>query len=633
MSQMCATILPDLTYQFGSSEYLAQLDWQGELSGVHLEQVHGEEALFELRSALAGARKQGSATLTWQPRPTESSRWLQIQLHWNSQANSYLLIANTLAQAAEQTLSQQPVEGLFDYSPQGIMVMDRDNRIYRVNRSFYSLTGYRFDEVVGQGPGLITNDDIDPDVFEELWQQLMKDGVWEGELWNCHKDGRTYPAWYSILASRDSNGEISGFVAQFSDTSSWYEQQSVAAHLHDAPELNRLLEQKLQVSRLTGRGVALLMVDLVQLDNKELPDYREQVQDLALRLASELRDDDFLAFTASGGLALIVDNCGDPSLLESLAQRLLILEDQPMALEEKLLRPELVIGGALSDSEANTAELLQTHATLAMQSATMAGGGFRLYEASQGRGSVLVHAELEQLIETDGIELRFNPVYSLRGHQLIATEVVPCLQHPQLGVLPADKYLPQLTRYGLLQSYHQQLQTALVPLIKLWSSFDGFESIYLRLQDEELFASDLIAMLLTSMRRAQIPSQSLMVAVTTAQLQLFPDECEHLKAQGVRLLVDCRGKKRWSLMSPRPDMLLLDAGRVEQQMRDDQAMLDVERLISQARDMGLEVMAEGVRTTGQMTRLTQQGCFRMNGRYVGQHLTMSQLIERLDMEN
>lgn len=633
MSQMSAVILPDLTYQFGSRDYLSQLNWQGGLEGIALQQVHGEEAVFELHGALTQARQQGQATITWQPQPESSSRWLQIQLCWNPAGNCYLLHASTLVQAAEQTLSQQPVEGLFDYSPQGIMVMDRENRIYRVNRSFYSLTGYRFDEVVGQGPGIITNDDIDPDVFDDLWQQLMKQGVWEGELWNRHKDGRSYPAWYSILASRDSNGEISGFVAQFSDTSHWYEQQSITTQMQEAPQLARLLEQRLQISGLTRRGVALLLVDRVPLDNRVLPDDRQQMQDLALRLASELRDEDYLAFTAQGMIALIIDNCSDATMLESLAHRLLMLEERAVPLEQQLLAPELAIGGALCEGPDLSAELLQEQAALALQSAVAAGGGFRHYEISQGQGSVLLQSELEQLVENDGVVLRFNPVYSLRGHQLIATEIIPCLEHPQLGTLPAARYLPQLARYGLLQGYHQQLQSALIPLIRLWSSFEGFESVYLRLQDEELFTGDLITLLLSAMRRSQIPPQNLMIAVTTEQLQLFPDECDHFKAQGIRLLVDSSGRKRWPVLSPQPDMLLLDAGRVEQQMRDDQIMLDVEQLIAQAEQMGLQVMAEGVRTTGQMTRLTQQGCLRMNGRYVGQHLTMEQLIERLDMEN
>lgn len=626
MSQMCAVILSDLTYQFGSSDYCAQLGWQGALNDTHLQQVHGDEALFELRSALAKARKEGNASLTWQPQPQQSDQWLYIQLCWNPVAEQYLLNASTLAQAAEQTLSEQPVDGLFDYSPQGVMVMDRENRIYRINRSFYDLTGYRFDEVVGQGPGIITNDDIDPDVFGDLWQQLMKEGVWEGELWNRHKDGHTYPAWYSILASRDSNGEISGFVAQFSDTSSWYQQQRALPQLHEPWQLERLLEQKLKLCDLTGRGLAVLTVDLIPAAHSESFDHREAMQGLALRLSSELREEDCLAHTAQGALALIIDNCADSGLLEALAERLLMLEQRTDTVT-------VAMGGVLAEARECSAELLLEQAALALRSSTAGDGGFRLYEASQGSGSVLVQSELEQLVDAGAIELRFNPVYSLRGHQLIATEVLPCLQHPQLGLLPVAQYLSQITRYGLLHTYHQQLRTALVPLIKLWSGFKGFESIYLRLQDEELFASDLISLLLSAMRRADIPSPSLMVAVTAKQLQLFPDECEHLQARGVRLLVDTRGSSRWPMMQPQPDMLLLDAGRVERQMRDDQAMLSVDQLIAQASQLGLQVLAEGVRTTGQMTRLTQQGCYRMNGRYVGQNLTLSQLIERLDMEH
>ena len=49
---MYACILPDLSYQFATQEYLGMLGWQGDVTGVPLARVHAEETLFELRHAI-----------------------------------------------------------------------------------------------------------------------------------------------------------------------------------------------------------------------------------------------------------------------------------------------------------------------------------------------------------------------------------------------------------------------------------------------------------------------------------------------------------------------------------------------------------------------------------------------------
>ena len=213
---MYACILPGLSYQFATQEYLGMLGWQGDVTGVPLARVHAEETLFELRHGMMLARSTGTATLSWQPFVEDHNLWLQLEICWNPVAGLYIVNAMRSAQAAERVLAQYPAEGLFDYTPQAVMLLDEENRIYRVNPGFSDVSGFSFADVVGQGPGIVTNREIAAELFDHLWQQLMLRGFWEGELWNRHKDGHSYPAWYTLMAQRDENGEISGFVAQFS---------------------------------------------------------------------------------------------------------------------------------------------------------------------------------------------------------------------------------------------------------------------------------------------------------------------------------------------------------------------------------------------------------------------------------
>jgi len=634
---MYACILPDLSYQFATQEYLGMLGWQGEVSGVSLSRVHSEAALFELRHGMMLARSQGTATLSWQPFAENHNLWLQLEICWNPVAGLYIVNAMRTGQAAGRILAQNPEHGLFDYTPQAVMLLDGDNRIYRVNPGFSEITGFSFEDVVGQGPGIVTNREISAEMFDHLWQQLMHRGFWEGELWNRHKDGRSYPAWYSLMAQRDESGEIDGFVAQFSDISSSYGDQNRYSHasyddltgLPDEYTLLDQLNQQLLRDSLGHRGRGLI---LLQLESSE-GESAQLMTALAARLSAQVRESDLLAVDQEHNFVFILEDCPDEMTLEQFAERVTAVLQAPVDVDGQTLGFDHAMGGVLVESGGISAELMLDRARLVLRTLD-SHNGFRLYDASLGSGTVLSRDTLSQAVSEGWLQLRFNPVYSLQGHHLAAAEVSLTLSHPQQGILSPEQFIPQLSRYGLLQDYHQQLERQLLPLISLWSGFEQFHNLCIRLQDEELFSAEVIEHLIRQMVKAGIPPQRLMVILSFVQLQLFPDEIEELKAHGVLILLD---PQKYSLgrLSPQlfPDMLLLNAGLVEQQMRDDRSVRDVEALISMARDNDLEVMAEGVRTTGQMTRLTQQGCLRMSGKYVGRELTLEQLIERLDLEH
>lgn len=633
---MYACILPDLSYQFATQEYTGMLGWQGELSGVPLSQVHAEESLFELQHGMMLARSQGTATLSWQPFVEDSTLWLQLEICWNPVAGLFIVNAMRTAQAAGRQLAQHPEQGLFDYTPQAVMLLDEDNRIYRVNAGFSEVSGYAFEDVAGQGPGIVTNRNIAAEMFDHLWQQLMLRGYWEGELWNRHKDGHSYPAWYSLMAQRDENGEIEGFVAQFSDISSAYGDPSRFNHasydvLTGLPDEHMLLEQlNQQLLRDSlghrGRGLILLQLQADDVDREQL------TAAIGARLSAQVRETDLLAVDQEQNFVFVLDDCPDEMVLEQFAERISDVLLERVDTAEQPLLGDYAMGGVLVEGGSISAELMLDRARLVLRTPD-SHNGFRVYDIGLGSGAVFSRETLDQGVSEGWLQLRFNPVYSLQGHHLAAAEVSLAMNHPTQGILTPAQFVPQLSRYGLLDDYHQQLEQQLLPLIAEWNRFEQFQNLSLRLQDEELFSADVIAQLIRQMVKAGIPPQRLMINLHYDQLQLFPDEIEEFKALGVLVLLDPQGHNLERLPPQLlPDMLLVNAGLVEQQMRDSRYIREVEKLISIAQDSELGVMAEGVRTTGQMTRLTQQGCLRMSGKYVGSELTMKQLIERLELE-
>jgi PAS domain S-box-containing protein len=112
------------------------------------------------------------------------------------------------AEAKLRTLSRA-----VDQSDSTIVVTDPDGAIEFVNPAFTHVTGYTFEEAMGQNPRILKSGKMDPQVYTGLWETITHGRVWEGELLNRRKNGSLY--WESAIVSpvRNSAGAITHFVA------------------------------------------------------------------------------------------------------------------------------------------------------------------------------------------------------------------------------------------------------------------------------------------------------------------------------------------------------------------------------------------------------------------------------------
>lgn len=108
---------------------------------------------------------------------------------------------------------------VFDSTLEGVLVTDRQGLIVHVNRAFMRITGYQQDEVIGQRPSKFKSGHHGLAFYQEVFATLAEKGEWSGEIWNRRKSGEIYPQWQTICAIRDDEGELSHYVAVFSDIS------------------------------------------------------------------------------------------------------------------------------------------------------------------------------------------------------------------------------------------------------------------------------------------------------------------------------------------------------------------------------------------------------------------------------
>jgi diguanylate cyclase (GGDEF)-like protein/PAS domain S-box-containing protein len=100
---------------------------------------------------------------------------------------------------------------------EGMVVTDADDIVLRVNHAFTEITGYSAEESVGRRMNFLKSDRHDASFWAAMWQQLVSNGVWHGEIWNRNKNGEVHPHWLTISAVKGRDGVVTHYVGTYTD--------------------------------------------------------------------------------------------------------------------------------------------------------------------------------------------------------------------------------------------------------------------------------------------------------------------------------------------------------------------------------------------------------------------------------
>ena len=113
---------------------------------------------------------------------------------------------------AEQQLYLQ--SSALESAANGIVITDREGSIIWANPAVTQLTGYTFEETVGQNPRVLKSGKHDELFYKNLWETILSGKIWHDDIINKRKDGSLYTEEMTITPVKDAaGGEITHFIA------------------------------------------------------------------------------------------------------------------------------------------------------------------------------------------------------------------------------------------------------------------------------------------------------------------------------------------------------------------------------------------------------------------------------------
>lgn len=136
-----------------------------------------------------------------------------------------------------------------------IIITDANSNIIKVNKAFTTISGYLPEDVLGKNPRIMSSGRHDKAFFETLFQKVLHDGSWVGEIWDKRKNSEIYPRWMTITAVKDEEQKISQFVGIFSDITERKKNEALINHMAYYDPLTKLPNRRMLTDRL-GQAMA-----------------------------------------------------------------------------------------------------------------------------------------------------------------------------------------------------------------------------------------------------------------------------------------------------------------------------------------------------------------------------------------
>jgi diguanylate cyclase (GGDEF)-like protein/PAS domain S-box-containing protein len=553
-------------------------------------------------------------------------------------------------EAREHAARHRDQAALLDKARDAIVVRGIDGRVQFWNKGAERLYGWRAEEVLGEPVDTVLYPDgADP---QDAVRAVLEQGEWSGELAQVRRDGGELTVEGHWTLVRDDHDQPKSILAINTDIT---ERKATDARIRSLALYDTLtglpnrtlfadrLTQALATFERSGKGLALLFMDLNRF--KEINDTQghgvgdQVLVKVARRFHAALREDETLARLAGDEFVVIAEGA-DAQAAALIADRLERALAEPIATRGHAFSVGLSIGIAACPDDGVTMEDLLKRADIAMYRAKAAGGGHVFYQPEMSVGlaeRMELAKDLHSAMVENRLQLYFQPQVDIASGALIGAEALLRWHDPLRGWVSPAVFVPIAEGRGMIVALGKWVLHAACAQMKAWREaalrFPGRLSVNLAAQ--QLEEPDIAQNVQAIVDEAGLAPGCIGLELTESGLMVNVEHAIEvmgiLKAAGFSISIDDFGTGYSSLAYLKrlpADKLKIDISFVRDMLSDRHDYSIVTTIIGIARNLGLDVIAEGVEQQAQADALLELGCGQAQGYYFGQPETAQVFAQR-----
>ena len=527
---------------------------------------------------------------------------------------------------------------VLQHSHQGVLITDEDNQIIKVNPAFTDITGYTFDDVEGKTPSFLSSGHHDLPFYQKIWQSILDNGKWEGEIWNKKKDGTIYPEWLGITTICDRRGKVLRYIAIFTDLSKVKQAEIEVSRLAyfdtltglaNRGQLSNTLTKMVNTAERNHLFLGVLFLDLNRF--KFVNDtHGHQTGDHVLKIVGKrikdtLRDADTAARWGGDEFVIILQSNSLNSIRKAaqhVSNKLIQQIKEPIDFGEKSFDIDSSIGISIYPTDTNNAKNLIQYADAAMYQAKQAKAGSYHFFSKKLNAKLKHRLDIEQnlafAIENNEFKLYFQPKVQIDSQKTIGFEALLRWTSPALGSVSPAEFIPIAEETSLIIDIDLWVFEQVCIQLSYWNSeklCQRGEHIAVNISSRHLQQPQFVDKIVRLIERHSVPPKSIQIEVTETGLMEQPElvltHIKQLKKIGFSIAIDDFGTGYSSLASLKNfpiDLLKIDQSFIRDIVDDENDKAIVLAIIKMAQALGLHVCAEGVEEKSHAVILKQFGC-------------------------
>ena len=401
---------------------------------------------------------------------------------------------------------------------------------------------------------------------------------------------------------------------------------------------DRVAQALFACDRAGGR-VAILVMDLDRFKevNDTLGHHAGDVllAELGARLTGALRESDTIARLGGDEFAVLLPGHSDPLGIPHVMERIRQAVEQPILVQELPLGIEASVGVAFYPDNGSDVDDLLRHADIAMYEAKAAHSFYAFYDSEHDTytpARLTLLAELRRAIDNRELVLHYQPKASLRNGEVTSVEALVRWQHPESGLIFPDAFIPAVQHTGLIKPLTLYVIDEALRQCRSWQEAGLSLSVSVNLSMRNLVDVAFPDHVQTLLRKHDLESCSLELEITESTMLAnalrTKQVLDQLSAMGVRLSLDDFGTGYSSLsyLKRLPlDELKIDRSFVMNMLENEDDAIIVRSTIDLGRNLGLEVVAEGVESEETWGQLRRLGCNVAQGYYLTRPVPAAEL--------
>jgi diguanylate cyclase (GGDEF)-like protein/PAS domain S-box-containing protein len=521
-----------------------------------------------------------------------------------------------------------------------IIIINKDLEVEKLNKAGEIMTGYMEKELIGKKIYIFRSHRYSKDFNQLTWEEVDKNGIWEGEAWNRHKAGNLYLVRRSVFKTKDEKGEIKYVliardITELKNKEEKIEKlyyRDILTELPNKHVFTEICDRLIKNSKRKRKKMAVCFINITRFhkinDSFGYGIGDETLKDVAKRLRSVIGEDTFMTRMGGDLFAFLISDAEEEKDIINIINKISVsFKKIPFFIKEQEVYLSISMGISIYPQDGLSSQELFTNADAARSRARENNAdNYQFYKKELNVKmfeKIVMETNLRKAYENNEFVMYYQPQNNIKTNEIESVEALIRWSHPEIGIIPPSKFIPLAEEIGLILNLGDWALYTACMQNKKWQD-KGFKKIPVAVNVSTVqFAQfDFVKKVKDVLAISGLEPKYLELEITESSImkdiQKTIEILKELNEIGVKISIDDFGTGYSSLsyLAKFPiHSLKIDRSFMENIPISKENKTIVSLIIKMAHELNLDVIAEGIEEEAQLEFLKSENCEKYQGYY------------------